>query len=409
MQRLYDKTGFNDHQLHCVMRFDSPPDEAVLAKAVRLSLDAVPILATRFAPRRGRARWEGLAPSDSGKAFLTTEDEAGFESEITRRIREEEGPQIRACLLRGRKDALAVTMNHMVSDAAGFKDYLYFLCRTYARLLENPQYAPEAKIEGKRGMDDVLATRSAAARARAFLAQGRDSNAAGSFAFPFAGEAEARPFIAARTMDAEKVGRLKAFCKARGATINDAVLAAYYRVLARLLGQAALNGLEIPIMIDMRRYLPQREFASLRNLSSTAITRLVQAEGEDFEESLGKAKTMMDSLKGKDMGLGGFLKLSLLFALAGRRLAPRILARALRNPLICMTNIGEIDSRKLCFGGHSPSSAFMCGSIKYRPHFQLALSGYAGTLTLSSNLYGSAEDREKVEAFLRAVEEELSV
>jgi NRPS condensation-like uncharacterized protein len=122
-----------------------------------------------------------------------------------------------------------------------------------------------------------------------------------------------------------------------------------------------------------------------------------------------KAKTEMDSLKRRGIGLGGFVKLALLFSLLGEREAFRRLGHGLRNPLICMTNLGEMDSKKLAFEGTRVESAYMCGSIKHKPYFQLALSGFAGTLTLSSNLYGSEKDMKTIEALLREVEGELSV
>jgi NRPS condensation-like uncharacterized protein len=83
------------------------------------------------------------------------------------------------------------------------------------------------------------------------------------------------------------------------------------------------------------------------------------------------------------------------------------LKHGLRNPLICMTNIGDLDARRLSFEGTAVTSAYVCGSIKYKPHFQLALSGFDGTITLSSNLYGTAEDRKRIDAFLAEVEDEL--
>jgi len=162
-------------------------------------------------------------------------------------------------------------------------------------------------------------------------------------------------------------------------------------------------------MIDMRRYLPSREFDALRNLSSTAITRLSQCAGESFETTLLKAKAEMDKLKRRRIGLGGFVKLELLFSLLGEREAFRRLGRGLRNPLICMTNVGELDSERLAFAATRVESAYVCGSIKHKPHFQMALSGFAGTITLSSNLYGSLEDRASVDSFLADVEGELSV
>ena len=207
----------------------------------------------------------------------------------------------------------------------------------------------------------------------------------------------------------EKVSKLNAYCKARGATINAAALAAYYRVLARSIGPSALDSLEVPIMIDMRRYLSSRDFASLSNLASTTITRLRQREGESFEETLLHAKALMDDLKRRSLGLGGYLKMSLLFSLVGGERASALMKLGLRHPLICMTNIGEIDAKRLAFEGTAVVSAYICGSIKHKPHFQMALSGFDGTITLSTNLYGNAEDRRRTDAFLSEVEAQLSV
>ncbi len=421
MQLLYHETGFNDHQIHCEIRLAGGLDETRLRRAVRLSLASIPILATRYRAQSGRPAWESLPESDLERAFAVADDEAVFESEKTYRIREEEGPQVRLCLLRGERGALALTMNHMIADGAGFKEYLYFLCECYARAGEGAGESegesegeracagssPAMRIDGDRGITDLMRAFGAGAKIRAALTQGADSNRTGKLAFPFDEGGELHPFIATRLISREKVAGLKAYCRARGATLNDAALAAYYRVLARTIGRAALEGLEVPIMIDMRRYLPSRSFAVLRNLASTAITRLRQSEGEGFEETLAKAKALMDALKSRNIGLGGYLKLSLLFSLFGGRAAESLLRRGLRHPLLCMTNLGEIDAKRLVFAGSRVASAYVCGSIKYKPHFQLALSGFDGTITLSSNLYGSEEDRNRVDVFLARVEREF--
>jgi NRPS condensation-like uncharacterized protein len=408
MQLLYNETGFNDHQLHSVIRLRSRLDESVLQKAVSLSLEAIPILATRYVVRTGRAHWESLPPGDLVRAFAVVDDEAAFETAITYRIYEDSGPQLRLCLLRGERSALAITLNHMVADAGGFKDYLYFLCATYSSLLRDASYAPP-KVDGDRGIRDLLREFGLRKRIGALIAQNADSNRTGSLCFPFDSGKGIGPFIAMRVIDRDKVARLRGYCKERGATINDAALAAYYRVLVRYIGPAAMTGLDVPVMIDMRRYLKDKEFHALRNLASTTVTRLRLSEGESYEETLGRAKALMDALKRRSLGLGGYAKMSLLFAFCGDRLAVRLMRFGLRHPLVCMTNIGELDSKRLVFGGAQVESAYMCGSIKHKPHFQLALSGFDGTITLSSNLYGTERDRASIEAFLGEVEGELTV
>lgn len=409
LQLLLDETGFLDHQLHCEIALGKAPDEAALRRAVELSLEAFPILATAFSPRTEGGAWEPLPRAELSAAFSATRDEQVFEAARTFRVREEEGPQVRFCLLGGSRNAIAVAMNHMISDAAGFKDYLYFVCDAYSRLLSDPLWVPKGPTEDRRDLGLVLDAASPLAKAAGFLGRGGGSNHAGKFSFPLDDGIVAEPFIATRTMDREKVDSLRSFCRERGATINDAALAAYYRVLARRLGVKAARRLEVPIMVDMRRYLSPGAGRPLTNLTSTVATRIAQARGESFEATMLKVKSRMDALKRGGIGLGGFAKLSLLFSALGRERALPLLRRGFRSPLISMTNIGEIDASRLAFAGSPVESAYICGSIKRKPHFQLALSGFDGNITLSSNLYGNARDRGLVEAFLLEIEEELNV
>ena len=93
-------------------------------------------------------------PDESENAFAVAEDDAAFECARTYRIREEIGPQLRVCLLRGETSAIAITMNHMITDGGGLKDYLYFLCGIYSRLVSDPSYMP-TKVDGDRGIGRI--------------------------------------------------------------------------------------------------------------------------------------------------------------------------------------------------------------------------------------------------------------
>ena len=193
-----------------------------------------------------------------------------------------------------------------------------------------------------------------------------------------------------------------------GATLNDAVLAAYYRRLFQLFQLKPAVELQIPVMVDMRRYLGDgEEFKSLTNLTSMQVTRLDFKPGERFEGTLGRVKAVMDEKKGADIGLNGFIKLALLYGIFGDRIANRRLKSDLKQPLICMTNVGILDSGAMAFGNLRPNDAFLCGSIKYKPYFQVAMSSHDGQLTLSANLYGSAVDRDRIRSFLDEIEAEL--
>jgi NRPS condensation-like uncharacterized protein len=405
-QRLCDVKGFNDHQIHCVLRFRNLPECEVLKKAVISSIEAVPILATRYV-EGARPHWTSLDPSDLGRAFVIAPTEMEFEEFLGSRVDERFGPQVRVCLFQLSPFAVAFKMNHMVCDAAGFKQYLYFLCKLYSRLMTDPGYRP-AKITGDRSMRGVLKRFGVGVKVKTLFSQNKENNLTGGARFPLSDIGGAKPFILTRKLGRERTAELKERGRTIGATLNDVVLTAYYRRLFQGLALSPGAELQIPVMVDTRRYLKQSgEFVSLTNLTSTVITQLRYRPEERFEGTLVKVKAIMDKKKGSNIGLNGFIKLDLMHRILGDWIANRMLMSILKNPLICMTNVGILDSAQISFGDLRPYDAFLCGSIKYKPYFQLAISSYEGELTLSVNLLGSSSDRNRILSFLDEIDAEL--
>lgn len=407
VQLLFDITGFNDHQLHCVLKFESNLDSAVLKKAVISSIEAIPILGTKYSNGE-KPHWTSIDPRSFGEAFVIAHTEQAFEDIAVSRVDEGRGPQIKVCYLDSNPSfAIALIMNHMVCDAAGFKEYLYFLCNTYSEMLADPEFKP-AKIVGNRSIRGVLGSMGLGVKLRSLLSQSRENNRAGNNRFPLSEGGEARPLILTRKIGKKRIRKLKTYCRVRRATLNDVVLTSYYRCLFQRLSVSLGEEVNIPVMVDMRRYLTQIEgFNALTNLSSTVITRLERRSEEHFEDTLNRVKSTMDEKKGSNIGLNAFIKLDLVYRLLGSKRANYLLRSNLKNPLICMTNVGILDKDRMCFGDLYPYDAFLCGSIKYKPHFQLAMSSYEDELTLSSNLYGNVTDRDNVISFFNEIEEDL--
>jgi NRPS condensation-like uncharacterized protein len=61
IQWLFKANGFNDHQLHCLLRFERGLDLALLRQAVAASIAAVPILCSRYVPGANPC-WESIDP-----------------------------------------------------------------------------------------------------------------------------------------------------------------------------------------------------------------------------------------------------------------------------------------------------------------------------------------------------------
>ena len=409
VQRLFDRTGFNDHRLHCHLRFESELDAEALRKAVVSSIEAVPILGTRYVAEGRRPRWVRLDRARCADAFAVAPTGRDFDELVTYRIDESAGPQLKVGLLGSSRLAVAVTMNHMVGDAAAFKAYLYLLCEIYSAIVADAKWRGPVALAGDRSMRPVLQRFGIGVRLKSLLSQSAENNRSGDRRFPLSEGADVRPMIVTRRLKRKSLEAVQGYDATRGATLNDAVLAAYYRCLFRTLAVPRGAELRIPIMIDMRRYLGQSAGpGALANLSSTVITRLEHRPQEGFAGTLGRVKAEMDDKKQGDLCLNGFVKLAVVYGSLSSRRANRLLRSRLKNPLICMTNVGVLDSARLSFAGLRPRDAFLCGSIKYKPHFQLAMSSYDGELTLSSNLYGNADDERRVASFLDEVERELA-
>lgn len=406
LQYLYNTTGFNDHQLHCVIKFEDELVTSVMEMAVNQLIKTIPILSRVYRNNDGDSYWEDIERLKFSDLFTITDNEADFENFTLSKTDEELGPQIKFCLLQSDKCSLSIVMNHMITDGAGIKQCVYLLSDIYSNILRNPAYKPDYILDGDRGFKKIISGISLPDRLKILLFNNKDSNQSNQYKFPMSSDSEVSPFLLTHEITQERYVKIRNFCKMHSVTVNDVILTAYFRVLSDML---KLNGeaIGIPIMIDMRRYLKDKNFSSFTNLSSTVIISAAVTPGEAFCHTLSKVSSEMNSKKNNYLGLSSFLKLDTAFKFFKGRSGHKILKNSLKNPDICMTNIGVLDSSKLIFEGSHISDAFICGSIKYRPHFQLAISSFNNKMTLCVNLYGSRQDKENFSEFLSLMGKEL--
>ncbi len=196
----------------------------------------------------------------------------------------------------------------------------------------------------------------------------------------------------------------KEFAKRRGATINDLMLAAFLRALQQVLPDRTAA---IQCILDLRKYLPKPHTKLLCNLTSTLACDIGPDVGTSFGDTLSKVKNVMDAEKEQLSCLHLILLLDAAFRILPYPLIKKAVLKSYRNPPLAMSNIGILDEKRLAFDGIPAKNAFMSGSVKYKPYFQLALSTFGNELTLSVAFHGTRADRERVEHFLRAIDREL--
>ncbi|MDP4145430.1 MAG: hypothetical protein Q8936_13255 [Bacillota bacterium] len=322
------------------------------------------------------------------------------------RTNEETGPQIKVCLWKSHRDSLSIIVNHMVTDGQGIKQCAYLLADIYSKIIRNKEYVPDYIIDGDRGFKKIISGIPFMDKVKILLFNKKENNQSNNHKFPLCSEEEKSPLILTHEISSEMYDAIRNFCKNNKVTVNDVILTAYFRVVSNML-QLRGQTLSVPIMIDMRRYLEDKSFYTLTNFTSTAAISIAVNPGEDFCKTLGKVKLDINSKKNNHLGMNGFLKLDMLFGILKDNLSYKILKKSLKNPKISMTNIGVLDSNKLVFEGCNIENAFVTGSIKRYPCFQLSVSSFKNKMTFCVNLYGSQQDYDIISSFFNNMDNEL--
>ena len=403
IQHLYETTGYNDHQLHFIIRFKDKVQPSVLKRATELLVEAVPILSRGCRNDRGLLYWED-GNGQNTDLFTIINNADDFNAFILSKTDEQNGPQIKVCLLQAESDSLAILVSHMVTDGAGMKRCVNLLAEIYSKLLASPDYCPDYVIDGNRGFKKIISGVRLMDRIKILLFQRKENNQDSGVVFPMSSGAETSPFFLTHEISSRQFSAIKTYCKSNHVTVNDVLLTTYFRALSGIL---KLNGdkLSIPFMIDMRKYAAGSCEDALTNLSSTAILSAAITPKESFQETLKRISADMAEKKSSYLGINTFLKLNV--GLLRSKLGYRILERSLKNPKIGITNIGIIDEERLRFEGSTVEHAYIFGSVKYRPYFQMAASTYKEAMTFCVALYGDAQDKITVSQFFECMDKEL--
>jgi NRPS condensation-like uncharacterized protein len=398
LQYQFKERQMNNHTIHFVASFSSELNPPLLQRAIALSTEAFPLIRCRFVSQGGRPQWEDAHISSEDMIQFSESENAleDAESFLGITLDESAGPQAQFGLFRqDGKDTLVVLMNHMLCDAAGFKDYLYMFCDIYTAL-ENGT-VPRPPVSDNRQIGQILRAFPCLDRMRIIC--GKDNMAKPDSArFGLEGD-RANPFIEKRMIPRETFSRLITGAKSRGATVNDLMLTAYIRAIYPVVGRV----IPIPCTVDLRKYLPEHKAAGFCNLTANLTCDIGDDLGDSLGQTLDKVKRVMTEEKNSATCVKSLFLLEKIFDILPYRTVKGVLNKVFSNPTIAFTNIGILDSTRLSFGSTNMENAYMTGSIKFSPYLQMAISTYENQATLSVNLYGTDDDRKMISGFLDSV------
>ncbi|HHT83010.1 MAG: condensation domain-containing protein [Christensenellales bacterium] len=411
MQHIMER--YNDHMVHCHLEFDNALDYEALKKAVNSAIELVPILKCRFTHNFFKAKWaenRNFNIEDT-ISFEECADKAKqnklIEEFLTAKL-DERHCQIKALLTRFKgKDTLNLVINHMVMDGADLKLFINLIAECYTDIRKGGQGKVKFK-NGRRDEGQIFEDMDKKQRLKAKTLISYSKACKSKITFPFEkGSGEIKPLIVKRVIPQSVFLAAKQECKRVGCTINDLIVACFYRAALKLIDIKEGEALGVPCMVDLRKYIKSGQSAGVTNLTSMVICNIGEDIGKDIFDTVAKVKKEMDRLKSDYPGLRGLPLLRLAFRIFPYCLAKLIIGTFFKNPLLGISNIGIIKEEGLSFDGIAPSYVFYTGSIKYAPYYQLALTTYKNQITLTTALYGSQKDKLNAEILLNYVAEEF--
>lgn len=293
---------------------------------------------------------------------------------------------------------ITVGMSHILTDGAGFLQYLYLLCALYndiplpIHLKNNRQITPLLR--------DICIqppTEQTLYGQKTNIPPLRPKNRG------------TRYYCLHKTICPSSLCAIREKAKKHGVTLNDILITAYSRVLA---GLQHIDKIIVPCPADLRRFHPSfgnfPEMLSVANMTGNYRRLTIETSPSHcFEDTLLQVHLEMELQKSAFRCFSGIPKLEQAY-----KKLPHILLSPLIKftyPLlpVSYTNFGIIDDEKLVFYGCSIKECYLTGAYRIPPDFQLSVSTFQNMCTLNCTLIGDASDKAIGETILTQVQQEL--
>lgn len=396
----------------CVIVFNGHINAERMARAVRLTLDADPILGCRFVEHPWRPYWERYADLDQIQSFsvVLPRDAAGELGQfMATPLDPVQDSQVQTRLFRCEQDTLCVKINHMVADAGGLLEYAGILATTYRQLGRNPEYVPVPRLGAQGGQAEVLKQ----------VGPWRLVRGCRHFELPPAtwdAEPPKRDLheckFLIRRVGSERVAAVKDYAHHRRIPLNHVLLATFYRALFHVIEPPSGVPLPIQVTVSLRRYLEPNPSRPISNLVGACFPRIVRTPKDCFEDTLAQVHTVMRVTDKNQPWLGQALLAELAFSppyAIVHQVARRVMIEGNSPPTFppIYANLGVIDPAQLNFGDIQVSDVAMIGPVPNPPTRLLTLNTFRETMVLTTGWRDVDGENERAQCLLDQYIDEL--
>jgi NRPS condensation-like uncharacterized protein len=213
---------------------------------------------------------------------------------------------------------------------------------------------------------------------------------------------------------------MKSYAKSRGATINDLLLTAIYRAMFKISKTPYGVPMDIPVTLDLRRYLPDKKTEAIRNLTGGLIVRIPRKAHESFEGTLSRVTSETEIIKNGHPGIQNAIgaeraeKLNFYQVCALFKAMSKAVEIASQNPFyvpitcgLTLSNFGFISKPLIKFGEHTVIDAYIIPPVVRAPGILLVASTYNDIISLAVGYYKPSARQADMEKLLNVIKFEL--
>lgn len=381
-------------------------DESRLGRAVRLAMDAEPVLGCRFVEHRFHPCFQRRTDLDQLPLCTVVEAHcggtpwAGFLAESLDPTRD---PMLKVVVFRGARDTVCMKASHVAADGPSLGRVFPMLADLYRRLGADADYRPPPNAVGERTLRRFIRQFTAAERLRFASAFVRGLRAPRpAWLFPTVAQGKGYHGYLLLRLPPERVGALSRYGRDRRATMTAVMLAGFYRAARAVFGLACREAASFYSTTDLRRFLPdEHRRTAISNMSAPAHFCLDPRRDGDFDQVLAAIRDQLRAIVKDPTRISTIF--SLLIAcpplVIGLDLLPFSFLRAVVDRQVAklwsrperrwtLANLGEIDPELIDLQDVGMEDAFATAPVYSGPGLGVAVSIFRNTLTMALGLSG---------------------
>ena len=386
---------FGDHVMHLVFEPEQRLDDYRFSRALRLSLDAEPILGCRLVDGFFTSHWERWTSSELDRFELcrvvaATDSEAQTQQFMQQAMDCRVEPMVQARVFRGNHDVVCLNVSCVPVDGRGLLIYLERLFSIYDRLATDPDYYPDSNGFGLRTTADLVRyfrwLDVFGLLFFGFRNQLQDRRTAHNWRFPVTSASQLERTFHHHRFHPHTLALIDRYRQQEGVTFNDILLASFYHALAQIIQPS--SGVECCVLntYDLRRYEKAPAPDRVANYSSFVNCNVRMDRGMSFRRLVKRVSRAMTERKRHFPGIteGPFVWPLLRFVpffLAKRALAFLLQHRGESIPVL--TNVGVIDLDRLTLEGQRLRWLLPYAPLEYPPKLTVTLATVGREITLS--------------------------